>query len=81
MQSGSVPGRVVAADAVPALHVWRVGQAAGGGAVARRAQDRRHNRIADDDAHNRYSSIHLLLSGIQRVVGVGMMTSLHSSRP
>ena len=78
---GSVPGGVVAADALAALHVGRVGQAAGRRPLARRAQDRRHNRIADDDAHNRYSSIHLLLSGIQRVVGVGMMTSLHSSRP
>ena len=73
---GSVPGGVVAADALAALHVGRVGQAAGRRPLARRAQDRRHNRIADDDAHNRYSSIHLLLSGIQRVVGVGMMTSL-----
>ena len=54
MQSGSVPGRVVAADAVPALHVWRVGQAAGGGAIARRAQDRRHGGLAHDDDHIRY---------------------------
>ena len=53
MQSGSVPGRVVAADAVPALHVWRVGQAAGGGAIARRAQDRRHGGLAHDDDHIR----------------------------